>query len=46
MKPDPNNKKYWDAICTCGHTRVQHWVGGPASDCDKCSCRKFRLEKG
>jgi hypothetical protein len=29
-------------LCECGHRRLQHWVGGGISDCDKCDCREYR----
>jgi hypothetical protein len=29
-------------LCKCGHTRLQHFVGGPISDCTTCGkCREF-----
>jgi hypothetical protein len=27
--------------CKCGHRRLQHFVGGPISDCDKCGCKEY-----
>ena len=35
----------WDELCVCGHKRVQHFVGGPISDCDECACEVFEGRK-
>lgn len=37
--------KQEEVLCKCGHRRLQHFVGGPISDCDKCSCRQYTPEK-
>lgn len=31
-----------NTVCECGHKRLQHFVGGPISDCDKCACKIFK----